>query len=297
MAYKDASTQTIRICRVPDRSGQSPASSPFDGSLQSGSSPASTASITNALTDSRAASPVKKVKVARPPNAFILYRKHHHPLLKAANPDLQNNDISVILGKQWNEESEQVKNEYRARAEKIKKKHADDNPGYQYAPRKSSEKKRRMTARKAAQLQANQAQPIAAQALHDQASPAEDLFSFDDDAQRFSVDLPIQQTSIDQHFEERLSAESSANLLSFDDELQQSHVVARAASSTQNDQAFLNTMIDWEGIQADADLVFAATPEEFDTMNTIETGNGQATLQQFDNSLYEAELNRLTQFL
>jgi hypothetical protein len=94
MAYKDASTQTIRICRVPDRSGQSPASSPFDGSLQSGSSPASTASITNALTDFRAASPVKKVKVARPPKAFILYRKHHHhPLLKAAYPDLQNNDI------------------------------------------------------------------------------------------------------------------------------------------------------------------------------------------------------------
>jgi hypothetical protein len=296
MAYKDASTQTIRICRVPDRPGQSPASSPFDGSLQSGSSPASTASITNALTDSRAQSPVKKVKVARPPNAFILYRKHHHPLLKAANPDLQNNDISVILGKQWNEESEQVKNEYRARAEKIKKKHADDNPGYQYAPRKPSEKKRRMTARKAAQLQADQAYSTADLSVSNQASPAYDLFDFNDDAQHFSVNLPTQQASIEQHFDERLSAEISLNLLSFDDELQQSHVLAQAASSTQNDQAFLNTLIDWEGIQADADLVFGATPEEFNTMN-IETGNGQMNLEQFDKSLYDAELNRLNRFL
>ena len=35
----------------------------------------------------------KKVKVARPPNAFILYRQHHHPLLKNQNPDLHNNQI------------------------------------------------------------------------------------------------------------------------------------------------------------------------------------------------------------
>ena len=35
----------------------------------------------------------KKSKVARPPNAFILYRQHHHPLLKAKNPDMHNNEI------------------------------------------------------------------------------------------------------------------------------------------------------------------------------------------------------------
>ena len=36
---------------------------------------------------------VKTPKVARPPNAFILYRQHHHPLLKSQHPDLHNNQI------------------------------------------------------------------------------------------------------------------------------------------------------------------------------------------------------------
>ena len=35
----------------------------------------------------------KEDKVARPPNAFILYRQHHHPLVKAAHPELHNNQI------------------------------------------------------------------------------------------------------------------------------------------------------------------------------------------------------------
>lgn len=35
----------------------------------------------------------KKTKVPRPPNAFILYRQHHHPLVKAEFPDMHNNQI------------------------------------------------------------------------------------------------------------------------------------------------------------------------------------------------------------
>lgn len=35
----------------------------------------------------------KKTKVPRPPNAFILYRQHHHPLVKAQYPDMHNNQI------------------------------------------------------------------------------------------------------------------------------------------------------------------------------------------------------------
>jgi hypothetical protein len=37
--------------------------------------------------------PMKENKVPRPPNGFILYRQHHHQILKAGNPDLRNNDI------------------------------------------------------------------------------------------------------------------------------------------------------------------------------------------------------------
>jgi hypothetical protein len=36
---------------------------------------------------------LKEEKVPRPPNAFILYRQHHHDMVKNANPELHNNDI------------------------------------------------------------------------------------------------------------------------------------------------------------------------------------------------------------
>ena len=35
----------------------------------------------------------KKDKTPRPPNAFILYRQRHHPLLRAKYPTLHNNEI------------------------------------------------------------------------------------------------------------------------------------------------------------------------------------------------------------
>jgi len=101
-------------------------------------------------------------KEPRPPNAFILYRKERHPLLKQQNRSLHNNEISKILGRQWNFEQESVKSRYKRMAERIKREHATDNPGYQYAPRKPFEK-RRMTTRKMAQLQnimLNQTSPI-----------------------------------------------------------------------------------------------------------------------------------------
>lgn len=40
---------------------------------------------------------VAQPKIKRPPNAFILYRQHHHPMVKAANPELHNNQICMVL--------------------------------------------------------------------------------------------------------------------------------------------------------------------------------------------------------
>lgn len=52
------------------------------------------------LTDCTARSPEKmdkktekRNKVPRPPNAFILYRKHYHSILKEQDPNMHNNDI------------------------------------------------------------------------------------------------------------------------------------------------------------------------------------------------------------
>ena len=35
----------------------------------------------------------KKVKIPRPPNAYILYRKDHHRQIREQNPGLHNNEI------------------------------------------------------------------------------------------------------------------------------------------------------------------------------------------------------------
>ena len=57
-----------------------------------------------------------------------------------------------MLGEQWSRESVEVKSRWKAVADDIKKKHSEMFPDYQYQPRKPSEKKRRMTRRKAAAL-------------------------------------------------------------------------------------------------------------------------------------------------
>ncbi|KAL8699397.1 MAG: hypothetical protein Q9201_006026 [Fulgogasparrea decipioides] len=91
----------------------------------------------------------KKDKIARPPNAFILYRQHHHSKVVDANPGLHNNQISIMLGQQWQKETAETKAQFKLMAEDIKKKHLHAHPDYQYQPRKPTEKKRRMTRRKA----------------------------------------------------------------------------------------------------------------------------------------------------
>ena len=106
----------------------------------------------------------KKEKTPRPPNAFILYRQRHHPLLRAKYPSLHNNQIckstknqfkyfandlqAIILGKQWQLADEETKGHFKEAANILKKKHLEAHPNYQYQPRKPSEKKRRMTRRR-----------------------------------------------------------------------------------------------------------------------------------------------------
>ena len=58
----------------------------------------------------------------------------------------------MILGTQWKNETEITKDRYISLAQKLKAKHFLEHPDYQYQPRKPSEKKRRMTRRKAAAL-------------------------------------------------------------------------------------------------------------------------------------------------
>ncbi|KAM0458040.1 hypothetical protein ACHAO4_002761 [Trichoderma viride] len=87
--------------------------------------------------------PSKPAKIPRPPNAYILYRKDRHNIVKAANPGITNNEISQILGRAWNKESREVRQKYKEMSEAIKVALLEKHPDYQYKPRKSSEKRRR----------------------------------------------------------------------------------------------------------------------------------------------------------
>lgn len=224
---------------------------------------------------------------------------------------MHNNEISVILGRKWNQESEDVKNEYRARAETIKKKHALDNPGYQYAPRKPSEKKRRMTARKLAHLRATNSEeppdhsmsvapsPDAAESAGaTRANSLGDLFHPTDESEQVSVNLPIPRRLLQQQLDDYRRSTQQNHLLSFDDELQQNHLVTKTAPSAQNDQDFMSSLIDWDGIRRDAELVFGATLEETQDLTAVENGEPQneflagMTDEEFNN-----ELDRLTRMI
>ncbi|KAI9928002.1 hypothetical protein ASPWEDRAFT_184745 [Aspergillus wentii DTO 134E9] len=144
VAFVDESINALRVMRTPAFSG-SAVSVASQGIV--GSNMRSKAATGSVKSHGKPARPTKSEKVPRPPNAFILYRQHHHPLIKAAYPDLQNNNISIMLGKQWKAESDEVKTYYKALANEEKRKHAEIHPDYQYAPRKPSEKKRRASSR------------------------------------------------------------------------------------------------------------------------------------------------------
>lgn len=86
---------------------------------------------------------VANIKLPRPPNPFIIYRTERHQTVKEANPGAKNNDISKILGRQWQSEPEEVRDEYKKKSEEIKEEFMRLYPDYKYQPRKSSEVKRR----------------------------------------------------------------------------------------------------------------------------------------------------------
>ncbi|KAK0655435.1 hypothetical protein B0T16DRAFT_384326 [Cercophora newfieldiana] len=79
----------------------------------------------------------------RPPNAFILYRKDKHPEVKNMYPEIHNNEISVLVGNMWKNESEEIRHMYHIRATTIKRAFLSEQPNYKYSPRKSEDIQRR----------------------------------------------------------------------------------------------------------------------------------------------------------
>ncbi|KAJ3011021.1 hypothetical protein HKX48_007067 [Thoreauomyces humboldtii] len=66
----------------------------------------------------------------------MIYRMDKQHEVLATHAGCNNKDVSVIIGKMWPAESEQVKNLYRRKAEKGRREHALKYPDYKYAPLK-----------------------------------------------------------------------------------------------------------------------------------------------------------------
>ncbi|KAG8671786.1 hypothetical protein FPOAC2_05146 [Fusarium poae] len=86
---------------------------------------------------------IPRPRIPRPPNAYILYRKERHQIVKGKRPGITNNEISQVLGRCWNAETPDVRRYYKKKADEIKEEHKRLYPDYQYRPRKSSERRRR----------------------------------------------------------------------------------------------------------------------------------------------------------
>ncbi|CAG8464396.1 3715_t:CDS:2 [Paraglomus brasilianum] len=83
----------------------------------------------------------KLMRIPRPPNAFILYRKFKQKDVMANYKDLTNAQVSKIVSILWWKESEDVRFKWEKIADREKLRHMKEYPNYVYQPKKSKPRK------------------------------------------------------------------------------------------------------------------------------------------------------------
>ena len=110
--------------------------------------------------------------------------------------------------------------------------------------------------------------------------------------------LPAPRRLLQQQLDAHQTAAQQDHRLSFDDELQENHLINKPAPSTQNDQDFMSGLIDWDGIRRDAALVFGATLEETQDLAAIGDGELHSEfLAGMTDEEFNDELDRLTRMI
>ncbi|XP_070709389.1 SRY-box transcription factor 32 [Pempheris klunzingeri] len=108
------------------------------------SGPSSPLSVNSdsSCTSPEAKSASAQQRVRRPLNAFIIWTKEERRRLAHLNPDLENTDLSKILGKTWKAMSLAEKRPYMQEAERLRVQHTIDYPNYKYRPRRRKQLKK-----------------------------------------------------------------------------------------------------------------------------------------------------------
>jgi hypothetical protein len=91
-----------------------------------------------------------KEHVARPPNAFMVYRSYVWHTKQLEDNDEKNlSSVSRLAGRSWQTMSDQARHPFRQVADIAKREHAARNPDYKYAPSSRSQTSQKKPARRA----------------------------------------------------------------------------------------------------------------------------------------------------
>jgi hypothetical protein len=83
----------------------------------------------------------EKVRIRRPPNAFIVFANEWRKKIAAQNPQERNKQISTRLGAMWKLLSKEEKERYTDMARKLDEEHKEKYPEYVYCPKEARLKK------------------------------------------------------------------------------------------------------------------------------------------------------------